>query len=105
MKIVSKYKFRATLHSYKGWGTGDFDAEDEIQQIINKNKTKYVTVDVYDVTAVTEREIGGEKVIELLLNNGSIVILCEERVNDIIDFWISATETYTEESHEPKTET
>ena len=101
MKIISKYKFKAALHSYKGWAGNEDDIDNEIEQIIQKNKKRYVYIDIYDVCAVSEKEIDGEFVIELLLNTGYVIILCEERINDIIDFWISATESTTE----TKTET
>ena len=101
MKAISKYKFKAALHSYKGWAGNENGIDDEIEQIIQKSKKRYVYIDIYDVCAVAEKEIDGEFVIELLLNTGYVIILCEERINDIIDFWISATESTTE----TKTET
>lgn len=105
MKIISQYKFSATLDHYTGWATTDnLDEEvDEVmQRLMGTAAEKSIIVDACDIEAISLIEKSDKTFIELLTFNGGVITLCEERADDIVNFWKSATEVTEEEKPKPK---
>lgn len=114
MQQVSAYKFKSKLFQLQGWGiVSDTDDDDIVKQLQRENgdgDERWIVVDVTDIENIILliKKEGRKKpiyLIELTTNSGGIITLCEESFDDVLNFWISATEVTIVKNDEPKTET